>query len=317
MTWVRIDDRMAEHPKVQAAGPLAELMQFRALEYCNRNLTDGFVPWAVARTLVQWQFLGPLDEQGRRSIYKVALTSGYRGEDSEDYVEMLITLLVETRMWEVVDGGYRIHDYEGYQPSKAEVLADRERNAERQARYKHRHAVTNGVTNGVTHASDNASVTDPPVPVPVPVPGPKRTKDEDTPSAEGGTARAVRPRKAAISNRSAQVIDALRALGCDDPLDARDHAAIKGSSAAPACIAAAYTALKAGTWGDAFMQQRLSVRVAVEHINAYRAQEAAATQAKPARTYVMQTGEDAGFVVAWHNPLAVAERATLEEPSHA
>jgi hypothetical protein len=96
MTWVRIDDGFAQHPKVVAAGPLAMAMQVAALCYCNRNLTDGFIPRSVARTL--------LDVSAKKIIISL-LTSG---------------------LWREIDGGYQIHDYEDYQPTKAQIQAERE-----------------------------------------------------------------------------------------------------------------------------------------------------------------------------------------------
>ena len=123
MAWVRIDDGFARHPKVAAAGPLAMAMQVAALCYCNRELTDGFVPRAVARTLLDWQ----VDrEDGQR--YTVAITSGMAGNDvSNDWV---INLMVESGMWREVKGGYHVHDFDQYQPSKAEVLALSEKRTE-------------------------------------------------------------------------------------------------------------------------------------------------------------------------------------------
>ncbi len=55
MPWVRIDEKFARHPKVMRAGPLGIAMQVSALCYCNEHLTDGFVPRAVARTLLDWE----------------------------------------------------------------------------------------------------------------------------------------------------------------------------------------------------------------------------------------------------------------------
>lgn len=41
MSWLRIDDGFAEHPKVQAVSERARWMHVTALCYCARNLTDG------------------------------------------------------------------------------------------------------------------------------------------------------------------------------------------------------------------------------------------------------------------------------------
>lgn len=127
MAWVRLDDSFAQHPKVMAAGPLALAMQVAGLCYCNRNLTDGFIPWAVARTLLSWEMLGPDQER-----YRISVTDDTHTEEIDsDYV---IKRLVETGLWEEVPGGYQIHDYLQYQPSKAKVMAERAAAQERMAR---------------------------------------------------------------------------------------------------------------------------------------------------------------------------------------
>ena len=98
------------------------VMQVAALCYCNRNLTNGFIPWAVARTLVTWEFLEPPDDDGERRICEVGVTSGMAGETvNADYV---IRLMLQTGMWVEVPGGYTIHDYTDYQPSREQVEAE-------------------------------------------------------------------------------------------------------------------------------------------------------------------------------------------------
>ena len=44
MPWVRIDDGYADHPKMAAVGPLGQALWLAGLAYCNRYLTDGFIP---------------------------------------------------------------------------------------------------------------------------------------------------------------------------------------------------------------------------------------------------------------------------------
>ncbi len=101
MAWVRIDDSFADHPKIASAGPLGMALQVAALCYCNRYLTDGFIPMAVAPRLVYFEGLAdPLD---------------------------VIDRLIEAGIWVEVQGGYQIHDYLEYQPSKSEVEETREK----------------------------------------------------------------------------------------------------------------------------------------------------------------------------------------------
>jgi hypothetical protein len=103
LPWVRIDEEFPDHPKVVGAGPLGIAMQVAALCYCNRHLTDGFVPRSAARRLIDLDGLGV----------------------SADDV---ISTMLGVGMWSRVDGGYQIHDYDIYQPTRAQVLAERERN---------------------------------------------------------------------------------------------------------------------------------------------------------------------------------------------
>ena len=52
MTWAKIDDHLDEHPKIARAGPLGFAWYVAGILYSHRNLTDGFIPEAVARTLL-------------------------------------------------------------------------------------------------------------------------------------------------------------------------------------------------------------------------------------------------------------------------
>ena len=125
MAWVKLDERFTEHPKLALVGPLGLALWVTGLAYCNRNLTDGFIPWALARTLISWEFLEPSDgdTRGRRHA-RVCVSSGRAGDDvTSDYV---IELLLSAGLWEETDGGYLVHDYDNYQPLKAEVLAEHE-----------------------------------------------------------------------------------------------------------------------------------------------------------------------------------------------
>ncbi len=101
------------------------------------------------------------------------------------------------------------------------------------------------------------------------------TEDVDVPRTPSETT--VKPKTerkpsapaARTPNRSAQVIDALRALGCHDPISGRDHGAIKASDADPTLIAEAYLALKDGRWHDDFLRRRLSLHVVIDNLPAY------------------------------------------------
>jgi len=77
--------------------------------------------------------------------------------------EKFVAELVEAGLWEVTDNGWELHDFLDYQPSKAQVTADRKKTAERQKRWRERHSetrddsVSNGRSNGVTNGGSNAA----------------------------------------------------------------------------------------------------------------------------------------------------------------
>lgn len=160
MGWVRIDDHFDEHPKMVQVGPTVWGVWLASLAYANRNLTDGFIPDGQVRRLTAFE-----------GVRCAAVTK----------------VLVGSALWDRVDGGYRIHDYEQYQPTKAEVLESRAKTADRIARWRERnagngvgngvtHAVTNGVGNGVGNGVSNTA--------PKPKPNPKEKNNRNTTAAD-------------------------------------------------------------------------------------------------------------------------------------
>lgn len=119
MPWVRIDEEFYLHPKVVAAGPLAMAMQVAGLCYCNRYLTDGFLPKAVSRTLLDFAGIA-------MNCWKGEMIGG--GEDAT--AELVIDRLLDAGMWVEEQGGYRIHDFHIYQPRKVDVEEDRRQKRE-------------------------------------------------------------------------------------------------------------------------------------------------------------------------------------------
>ena len=105
MPWFRIDDILAFHPKVLAAGNAAVGLWVRAGAWSMQNLTDGFVPHAAAKQI------------GSRSEAK---------------------RLVDCGLWIEKDDGYEFHEWDQRQPSRAKVKADREANAERLRKWRKR-----------------------------------------------------------------------------------------------------------------------------------------------------------------------------------
>lgn len=112
-----MDDGYMFHPKVVEVGPWAELLDRRAIEHCAKNETDGLVTRSALKLI-------------GRSIPKVAER---------------VTALLEVGRWTMNDGGgYLVHDFLKYNPSKAQKEQIRALGKERQQRHREsRNAVTN------------------------------------------------------------------------------------------------------------------------------------------------------------------------------
>lgn len=96
MTWFMVDDTLALHHKVVAAGNDAMGLWVRAGSWCGQHLTDGFIPEHVVKLL------------GTRRQADKLVTSG---------------------LWRVVDGGWAFHDWSDKQLSREQVQSKREARA--------------------------------------------------------------------------------------------------------------------------------------------------------------------------------------------
>lgn len=177
MPWIRIDDHFDEHPKLAAAGPLGWAMWLAGLAYCNRNLTDGFIPWSIAGNLVSWDYL---DATGPTRIYIGGPDSvSEEGAVSSEYV---IVVLCNVGLWDKVTGGYRVHDFDQYQPTKAVIMAERAK--------KVAAGTAGGVATATARAQALATAPDvaqsKPVPKPVPVPVPVPVSNPVSPVSNPG-----------------------------------------------------------------------------------------------------------------------------------
>jgi hypothetical protein len=103
--WSRLDDTLIDHRKVFEAGALvggkqgpAAALGFYAvlLMWSNKHLTDGSVPDAVLKSF--------------RHVENPAAVAG---------------ALVKAGLLEKVDGGYKIHDFNDFNPSGVEVRRKR------------------------------------------------------------------------------------------------------------------------------------------------------------------------------------------------
>jgi hypothetical protein len=94
--WVRLDDDFYDHEKFVSLTPEAVGVWTIGLAWSCRNLTDGFIPAGKA-----WSLVNPVDLN----------------------LPGVIESLTETRLWDSVEGGYRIHNFLRYQRASGHVEA--------------------------------------------------------------------------------------------------------------------------------------------------------------------------------------------------
>ena len=105
MPWFKVDDNLAFHHKVVAAGNPAMGLWCRAGSLCAQQLTDGFIPDHMISAL------------------------GTRTQAER---------LVACGLWEHAEGGYKFHGWGERQPSRDSVEADRAAAADRMRAYRAR-----------------------------------------------------------------------------------------------------------------------------------------------------------------------------------
>jgi hypothetical protein len=187
MPWIKIDDHFDEHPKLAAAGPLAWPLWLAGLAYCNRNLTDGFIPWSVATTLVSWDFL---DGEGRVRVY--IGSPDIVSEEGAVTSEYVIELLVGAGLWDREKAGFRVHDFDHYQPTKAVIVAERAKKvaagsaggiaaATARAKARRKRVPKQPLQQPQSEGEAPAVAESKPVPVPVPTPGSVEGEQERRP----------------------------------------------------------------------------------------------------------------------------------------
>lgn len=103
MAWLRMDDRVRTHPKIVKAGPLAGWLWFCGVCYCREHLTDGVIQDGMIPTLAP----------GLTSAKKHAQT------------------LVDVGLWHRTEGGYHVHDFLDWNPSRTEIETNRAKDSRR------------------------------------------------------------------------------------------------------------------------------------------------------------------------------------------
>ena len=101
MPWFKVDDKLHDHRKARAAGTAAMGLWVLAGSWSADNLTDGFLPAAI------------LPRFGRPREAKRLVDVGLWYADRQDG-----------------ESGWRFHGWEGWQPTRAQKLAERAAKAE-------------------------------------------------------------------------------------------------------------------------------------------------------------------------------------------
>lgn len=101
MSWFKLDDRFFDNPKIAALSDGAKVAYLEAGTYCARELTDGYIPLNKAK--------------------------GFAGKAR--VVQELVP-----HLWEPCDGGFRVHDYLKYNPTKEQVLKEKAERHEAKSR---------------------------------------------------------------------------------------------------------------------------------------------------------------------------------------
>ena len=103
MAWARIDDKFLDNPKVRKAGKDATYLYVSGLVYSSNQLTEGYIS----------------DE----ALGLVAYKGFIKNERTH------AATLVECELWDRIEGGYQIHDYLEYNPTKEQIEEARAKKA--------------------------------------------------------------------------------------------------------------------------------------------------------------------------------------------
>lgn len=128
MAWVRIDDQIGRNVKLLQAGPAASWLWLLGLAHCQSQLTDGFISDLVLPLL--------------------GITH---------HAPTLAKKLAAARLWERVEGGYRIHDYFDFNESRAVILERRASLAATRAAAGRAGGIQSGISRLTLGADDDQS----------------------------------------------------------------------------------------------------------------------------------------------------------------
>lgn len=140
MPWVRFDDQFPIHRKVDRLTDTAYRLHTSAIFWSARNLTDGFVSQE--------------DLDGVTARVRKPARFAAECMKREVWHDARYPCPSEKCPAPVDKDGWVIHDYWEYQPSKSQVMRDRDAAARRQKKWREaRNGSSNGVTNAVSASS--------------------------------------------------------------------------------------------------------------------------------------------------------------------
>lgn len=116
MSWARVDDKLHMHPKAEKAGLESIGLWAVALSYCADMLTDGFVSDERCTKLV-----GDRKAAARLAVRLTSSGLWHRADEPCPSGHQ------ECDKYRQTEPGYRFHDWDDYQPSREDVLAEKAR----------------------------------------------------------------------------------------------------------------------------------------------------------------------------------------------
>lgn len=118
MPWARLDDGLNDDAKLNALSAEAFRLWVRGLVYCQKNLTDGFIPTHELPRLS-----ASVKERERPKLV----------------AELCASLVIgKAPLWHQVESGYQMHDYLDHNDSRDKVLDERGKAKKRLDRYHNR-----------------------------------------------------------------------------------------------------------------------------------------------------------------------------------
>jgi hypothetical protein len=164
VVWVKVDDRFDDDQRIAAAGLAGAGLLIVCQCYCNRVLSDGFVPMAIMQ-----QKAATMDRHAASELVKTMVRLGIFTPAERDGIS-----------------GYQVHpDFNKHQPTREEAekhqaaAKERKKNWLQKQRGTRQECVENGVPNAVSQDFERALNTRPDPQIPRsqdPAPEPEETE---------------------------------------------------------------------------------------------------------------------------------------------